>query len=321
MRRTWILVPAARWCCRTKPAVRRIRIVLFTSGKEGRMYLLDRQALGGVQVGADSGALASLPVAGSQSPLLARLRISMAPSTLVPSNSPLLAFPVAGASLGVLAIGFDLERKWLSRRDTQHFRQRLERWDRMDHHREMTAAGCWPTMPSDLSGLYDSNALPSDQLPGYAEFSVPTIADGKVFAGYRQRRRRLRRIGAGCSRDCGSHERGQLLDGCDFAGIADLRVWIEPGCDHGERAFGSAAHVDCRYVGDHQRRARALLFESPGQINAQVPWELAGGSGDCRGANSRSFVASGERHRFSPPRPGFSPMRAATPRRSMPTAP
>ena len=38
--------------------------VLFTSGKEGRMYLLDRQALGGVQVGADSGALASLPAPG-----------------------------------------------------------------------------------------------------------------------------------------------------------------------------------------------------------------------------------------------------------------
>src|SRR5579862_6395577 len=35
---------------------------------------------------------------------------------------------------------------------------------------------------SDLSTLYDSNARSTDQLPGYTEFSVPTIADGKVFA-------------------------------------------------------------------------------------------------------------------------------------------
>jgi hypothetical protein len=46
----------------------------------------------------------------------------------------------------------------------------------------MTAAGCWPTSATDLSTLYDSNALIVGQLPGYAEFSVPTIADGKVFA-------------------------------------------------------------------------------------------------------------------------------------------
>ncbi len=38
--------------------------LLFTSGKEGRIYLLDRDALGGVQTGADSGALASLPALG-----------------------------------------------------------------------------------------------------------------------------------------------------------------------------------------------------------------------------------------------------------------
>jgi hypothetical protein len=36
--------------------------VLFTSGKEGRMYWLDRDALGGPQDGTDLKALASLPV-------------------------------------------------------------------------------------------------------------------------------------------------------------------------------------------------------------------------------------------------------------------
>src|ERR1700693_2557914 len=72
--------------------------VLFTSGKEGRMYLLDRDALGGPQSGSDINALASLPV-------LAQATFGSAAYFngsiyVAPEKSPVFAFRIDNATLG-----------------------------------------------------------------------------------------------------------------------------------------------------------------------------------------------------------------------------
>jgi uncharacterized protein (TIGR03437 family) len=155
--------------------------VLFVSGKEGRMYLLDRDVLGGAQVGSDSAALASLPVLNSEQTfgMAAYFNGSI---YIGPKDSPILAFKVSGASLASSA--------WAQTSDTHGY------------------PGATPSISSDgiqngivwvvatddagklqaydasnLKLLFDSNAQPPDVLPSNTEFSVPSIADGKVYAG------------------------------------------------------------------------------------------------------------------------------------------
>ena len=72
--------------------------VLFVSGKEGRMYLLDRKSLGGVQVGSDSLALASLPVLNSP-PTFGMAAYFNGSIYIAPVAAPLYAFKVANATL------------------------------------------------------------------------------------------------------------------------------------------------------------------------------------------------------------------------------
>jgi uncharacterized protein (TIGR03437 family) len=153
--------------------------VLFVSGKEGRMYLLDRQSLGGAQVNSDSGALASLPVLGSNQTfgMAAYFNASI---YIAPADSPMFAFKVSGASLAA--------SPWAVTTDTH------------------SAPGATPSISSNaatngivwiisnddagkllaydaagLNLLYNSNAQPADSFSGNTEFTAPTIADGKVF--------------------------------------------------------------------------------------------------------------------------------------------
>src|SRR5207245_2313563 len=73
------------------------RQLLFTSGKEGRLYLLDRQNLGGAQAGSDSRAMASL--AFSDRATFGSAAYFNGSVYIAPENSAMLAFPVAGAVL------------------------------------------------------------------------------------------------------------------------------------------------------------------------------------------------------------------------------
>jgi hypothetical protein len=153
--------------------------VLFVSGKEGRMYLLDRQSLGGAQVNSDSGALASLPALGSKQTfgMAAYFNSSI---YIAPADSPMFAFKVSGATLA--------SSPWATTANT------------------LSAPGATPSISShgdangivwiisnDDSGrllaydaaslnlLYDSDEQPADSFWGYTEFTAPTIADGKVY--------------------------------------------------------------------------------------------------------------------------------------------
>ena len=250
--------------------------VLFTSGKEGRMYLLDRQALGGVQVGSDAGALASLPVSGSH-PTFGAAGYFDGSIYLGPVNSPLLEFQVSGASLpaspsastanqnsfpgatpSISANGSNDGIVWTITADDGG---RLLAYDAID-----------------LTTLYDSNALASDQLPGYAEFSVPTVADGKVFAAtdagvaiYGESAPvapAIEAVANAASYATTAISPGSLISifGSNLAGITASAPSVPLPM--------SIADTSVTVGGV----PAPLLFESSGQINAQVPWEVPAGS-------------------------------------------
>lgn len=249
--------------------------VLFTSGKEGRMYLLDREALGGVQTGSDSGALASLPDPGVHASFGAAAYFNGC-IYIAPANSPLLAFAVSGASLASSASALTLNLNgypgatpsisangssdgivWVITADNGG---RLLAYD-----------------ASDLSTLYDSTARAADQLPGYAEFSVPTIADGKVFA----------------ATDSGIAVYGESApDPPAIAAVANSASYSQDAISPGSLVslFGSnLAPIASRASATPLPMSVAdtsvtinnvpapLLYEAPGQINVEVPWEIAPG--------------------------------------------
>jgi uncharacterized protein (TIGR03437 family) len=153
--------------------------LLFTAGKEGRIYLLDRDHLGRTQSGSDTSALASLllfphPVFGAAAYFKGSIYAG-------PERAPLSAFPVKNGSLvtppvqaarplgylgavpSISANGDQDGIVWVI--SSENF-GRLQAYD---------AAG--------LKQLYDSQAQPADIFGGYAEFTAPTIAGGKVYIG------------------------------------------------------------------------------------------------------------------------------------------
>jgi uncharacterized protein (TIGR03437 family) len=246
--------------------------VLFTSGKEGRMYLLDRQALGGVQSGSDSGALSSVPVPGTHATFGAAAYFNGS-IYVGPSGSPILAFPLANASLGGMPSA--------------------------SASNENSAPGATPSISAngssegivwtltidgggkllafdaiDLSGLFDSSALSSNQLPGYTEFSVPSIADGKVFAPTEG--------GIAIYGESTAHPPS-------IAAVANAGSYSPAGISPGSliSIFGSdLAPITANASSPPLPMSIAdtsvivsgvpapLLFESPGQLNVQVPWEI-----------------------------------------------
>jgi uncharacterized protein (TIGR03437 family) len=248
--------------------------LLFTSGKEGRMYLLDRQALGGVQTGTDSGALASLPVLMSHT--FGTAAYFGGSIYIAPVNSPMLAFPISGASLGSSPSASSLNESGSNGATPSISANGSANgivWTiTADDGGRLLASDA-----GDLSGLYDSNALPSDHLPGYAEFSVPTIADGKVFAGssngvaiYGESVPDLPAVAAVANAGSYSEDAispGSLISifGSDLAGITASAPAVPLPM--------SIADTSVTVNGV----PAPLLFESPGQINAQVPWEIAAG--------------------------------------------
>ena len=156
--------------------------LLFVSGKEGRMYLLDRDALGGAQVNNDSAALASLPVLGSHQTfgMSAYFNGSI---YISPKKSQMLAFKVGGASLAA--------SPWAQTTDTIGYpgatpsitsngvKNGIVWIVTSDDDGKLVAYDA-----SNLNKLYDSESqTAADQLPSNTEFSLATIVDGKVYAG------------------------------------------------------------------------------------------------------------------------------------------
>ena len=156
--------------------------LLFVSGKEGRMYLLDRDALGGAQVNSDSAALASLPVLGSHQTfgMSAYFNGSI---YISPKQSQMLAFKVGSASLAASpwaqttdAIGYPGATPSIT---SNGVKNGIVWIVSSDDDGKLVAFDA-----SNLNKLYDSESqTPADQLPSNTEFSLPTLVDGKVYAG------------------------------------------------------------------------------------------------------------------------------------------
>ena len=151
------------------------------AGKEGRIYLLDRDHMGKAQTGNDAGALASLPAFDHS--LFGSLAYFDGRLYAVPEYLPLTAFSVANAKLAstplshapvpadelgatpsVSSSGKANGVVWIVPFNSGGA---LEAYDAADVSRQ----------------LYTSAANPADALGGWSEFAVPTVADGKVFVG------------------------------------------------------------------------------------------------------------------------------------------
>lgn len=249
--------------------------LLFTSGKEGRMYLLDRQALGGVQTTSDAGALASVPLPGSHATFGAAGYFNGS-IYLGPVNSPLLAFPIAGAALASSPSasasnvnGFPGATPSISANGTNDgivWTLTADDGGRLLAYNAM-----------DLSTLYNSNDRTSDRLPGYTEFSVPTIADGKVFAAAEAGvaiygelapvEPSVQAVANAASFSAAAISPGSLISlfGRNLAAITAGALLVPLPM--------SMADTSVTINGV----PAPLLYESPGQINAQVPWEVSVG--------------------------------------------
>lgn len=245
--------------------------VLFTSGKEGRMYLLDRDALGGAQVGSDLAALASVPVPGADATFGSAAYFNGF-VYVAPSNSPMMAFPVSGASLGSMpaattsnengslgatpSISANGSKDGIAWTITNVDGGQLLAYD-----------------ANDLNELYNSGSGASNQLPGYSEFTVPTIADGKVIT----------------PTDGGVAIYGEsAADPPSITAITNAASYSTSAISPGSliSIFGSGlaamkANASSNplpmSIADTSVTVNGIpapiLFESPTQINAQLPWE------------------------------------------------
>ena len=151
------------------------------AGKEGRIYLLDRDHLGHAQYNVDSLAVQSLPELGHS--LFGSMAYFEGHLYIATEYSPLRAYTIANASVGsapsssssfqsnllgaVPSISANAASDgivWISPYDASGL---LQAYDAADLSKQ----------------LYSSATMPGDAPGSWAEFCVPTIADGKVFLG------------------------------------------------------------------------------------------------------------------------------------------
>jgi uncharacterized protein (TIGR03437 family) len=155
--------------------------LLFTSGKEGRLYLLDRQSLGGAQTGtSDAAAVASVSAFSQQT--FGSSAYFNGSVYVAPNESPLFAFTVSNGKMpsapvaqGESSFGTLGSIPSVSANGAQNGVV----W-------AISGAGEGELIAYNAAGLaeiYNSSAQETDGLGGYLEFTVPTIADSKVFAG------------------------------------------------------------------------------------------------------------------------------------------
>ncbi len=151
------------------------------AGKEGRIYLLDRDHLGHAQYNVDSLAVQSLPelghslfgsmayfngylyIATEYSPLRA-YSISNATVGAAPASSSAFQSIRLGAIPSVSASGDSNGIVWISPYETAGS---LQAYDAANLSKQ----------------LYSSDTVPGDAPGSWVEFTVPTVADGKVFLG------------------------------------------------------------------------------------------------------------------------------------------
>ncbi|MDQ6676140.1 MAG: hypothetical protein M3Z09_02455 [Acidobacteriota bacterium] len=156
--------------------------LMTSAGKEGRIYLIDRDNMGKVQAGSDSQIVQSLT--GAISPLFGIPAFFGNTLYFLGSGDSLKAFPIANGQMSTTpASATKLKFSGLGGAPSISANGSAEGivWLLQNSG----GAGLFGYDATDLTKeLYNSNATNGrDSLGSYVKFSTPTIANGKVYAG------------------------------------------------------------------------------------------------------------------------------------------
>jgi uncharacterized protein (TIGR03437 family) len=239
------------------------------------MYLLDEQALGGPQSGSDIGALASLPVLahatfGSAAYFNGSIYVA-------PEKGPMFAFKVSNgvlASSPAAQTSDALEKLGASPSISANGAQNGIVWiNALTPNGRLAAYDA-----TSLQKLYDSTAEPTAPPYTFTEFSAPTIGDSKVFVpSY---------FGVVVFGELAATAPvvTAVTDAADFSpdAIAPGSLISIFGSGLAQSANSASATPLPLSIGDVSVTINGIvapvLYISPGQINAQVPNEVAAGS-------------------------------------------
>ncbi|MBV8819007.1 MAG: hypothetical protein JO022_11670, partial [Acidobacteriaceae bacterium] len=258
--------------------------LMVGAGKEGRIYLLDRDALGKYQPDADSQIVQS--IAGAIGPLFGNPAYFNQTVYLCGSGDSLKAFPISNAHMATTAV---------SQSGTK-----------------FAFPGCVPTISANgtLNGIvwileaagvlhaYDASNVASelfnsnqnggrDTLGGYVKFSVPMVANGKVYAGSQSSIAVYGLLSTVRAVNAASGDPADVAPGSIFSifggGLAQSTA--------AANSFPLPASLGGTEV-TVNGTAAPLFYASPAQINAQMPIGIAAGTATINVKAGGSTVAS-----------------------------
>ena len=239
------------------------------SGKEGRIYLLDRDNLGHWQAGSDSQIVGS--VAGAIGGLfgnpayfnnsvyfcgsgdrLKAFAVSNATLSQTPASQSQASFGYPGCVPSISASGASNAIVWILEGSPA-----LHAYDALNLTNE----------------LYNSNQNASrDALGSYVKYSVPMIANGKVYAGSANALVVYGLLGSLTITNAASGQQNIVAPGSLITVYGTGSLNIPPA------SYPIPTNVGGVTMSINNVLA-PLLFASGGQINAQVPFEVSAGAG------------------------------------------
>jgi uncharacterized protein (TIGR03437 family) len=260
--------------------------LMVGAGKEGRIYVLDRDNLGKWQSGSDSQIVASLPGVigglfgnpayfnktvyfGGSGDNLKAFSLSNATLAAAPSSQSSAAFEYPGGVPSISANGVSNGIAWLLESSNT-----LHAYDASNLGRE----------------LYNSNQNGSrDALASYVKYSVPTIANGKVYVGTQNSLAvfGLLRGPATAVANAASGQASVAAPGSIISiyGSGMAQTTLSAAGVPLPATLGGATVT----IGN---LTAPIFYSSPVQINAQVPFQVTAGSATVTVKMGGSVVGS-----------------------------
>jgi uncharacterized protein (TIGR03437 family) len=258
--------------------------LLVGAGKEGRIYLLDRDRMGGFQP-ADSQIVQSIPGAlpsglwgnpayfnrtvyfAGVSDSLKAFPITNGQLTQAPASESVAQFGYPGGVPTISANGASNGIVWLLETTP-----RLHAFDASDLAHE----------------LYNSDqAGGRDRLSSYVKFSVPTVTNGRVYAGTQDSLTVFGLLNSPRVVDLASGQEGEVAPG-SIVSIEGQGLASSSASAQAVPLPGQLAGVSVLIDGV----PAPLFFASPAQIIAQIPQELSQGNATVRIAPSGPSLAT-----------------------------